>query len=261
MPELQSKLHYEVIDHRSPWVRARETIVFHHGLGACSACWNGWFAPLLEHYRLVVFDMRGHGESPPLKGADIPSLIEDLDSVIRGPGNGQCHLVGESIGGTIALAYAARFPKRIRSLTVSNGAHMGGSLENLSNWRDLTADGDMSHWSEHMMNMRFYPDVLSDDMWQWYKEQQAQANREFVLGAVEALAGANLSPVLHAVTSPVLILHPDDSPFIPLEVALDLKSKLKHARMQVFANTRHGLPFSHANQCSHTLMQFLAELS
>lgn len=256
-------LHYTTVEHTAAWHGNPETIVFHHGLGACSDCWSGWIPALLEKYRLVFFDMRGHGRSAVADDHQwsIDSMVDDLDSVVGSltANTDQFHLVGESIGGTTALAYATRYSERLKSLTISNGAHTGGSLENLSNWRDIMASGGLQAWSEHMMTMRFYPRAIDDAMWQWYFAQQASCDQRSILAAVEQLVGADLSDALNTITVPTLLMHPDASPFIPLSVMLDLKNKLPSAQLQVFANTRHGLPFSHAAECSNLLARFLAQ--
>jgi pimeloyl-ACP methyl ester carboxylesterase len=98
-------------------------------------------------------------------------------------------------------------------------------------------------------------------MWQWYTREQASASADMVLRAVRLLAGADLSGRLGAVTMPVLLMHGDSSPFIPVPVMADLKSRLKEARLQVFAHARHGLPFSHARECAATLRAFLDEVA
>ena len=61
------------------------------------------------------------------------------------------HLVGESIGGTAALRFAARHPERGRTLTVSNGTHRGSGITNLESWRGLIDEGGTAAWSAHMM--------------------------------------------------------------------------------------------------------------
>ena len=68
MTELKTNrynLHYEVIDLTPPWIEAPDTIFFHHGVGANWQCWLGWGAQLQDRYRLLAFDMPGHGQSYP----------------------------------------------------------------------------------------------------------------------------------------------------------------------------------------------------
>jgi pimeloyl-ACP methyl ester carboxylesterase len=255
-------LHYEIVDLTPPWQNEPETILFHHGLGATSGAWAAWLPILAGRYRLVTFDMRGHGSSAhPKPGAvlSLDLLAEDLFAVADTAGAERFHLVGESIGGTIALKAAIERPARLHTLTISNGAHIGGSIQSIDDWKKIIDAGGMEGWSAHMMSRRFFDGAITQEMWRWYEREQGSASPDFVLQAVRLLAGADLSPQLDAVRMPVLLLHGDSSPFIPVPVLADLKARLPNARLQVFARTRHGLPFSHAKECAQVLGDFLAQ--
>jgi len=190
-------------------------------------------------------------------------MVADLAAVADAmiPAREKFHLVGESIGGTNVLAYASQYNDRLSSLIVSNGAHQGGSLGNLSNWQEIMDAGGMAAWSAHMMTMRFRPEAIAANMWQWYEHQQAQCDQQAVLAMVKLLIGADLSDSLASITVPTLLLHPDSSPFIPVSVMEDLKDKLPDARLTVFSDAQHGLPFSHARQCADATMDFIARQS
>jgi pimeloyl-ACP methyl ester carboxylesterase len=266
MPSLAAsgcELHYQIHDLTAPWIEDKQTILFHHGLGATSGTWAGWLPTLADRLRLVSFDMRGHGRSghPP---ADAPLsldlLADDIFKIADVAGADRFHLVGESIGGTIALLAALARPERIRTLTISNGAHMGGSIQSIDNWKQLIEGRGMPGWSEHMMHGRFFDHAISPAMWRWYEREQAAVSPDFVLRAVRLLAGADLSARLGALRVPVLLLHGDSSPFIPVAVMADLKTRLPDARLQVFAHAKHGLPFSHAEACAQTLRGFLDDV-
>ena len=250
---------YQVIDHVRAWESSPPTVLFHHGLGACSACWDGWTPALVGGCRLVRFDMRGHGASalPPEFEWTLDAMIDDVGAVADAVGAECFHLVGESTGGTVALAFAARHPERALSVTVSNGAHQGGSIENLEPWKRIIHDEGMAAWSAHMMGQRFFDGALTDSMRSWYQTQQARAEPRAILDAAAMLLGVDLLPDLHRVTCPVLLLHPDSSPFIPVETTAALKRALPDARLRVFPRARHGLPFSHAAECAVALAEFI----
>jgi pimeloyl-ACP methyl ester carboxylesterase len=256
-------LHYELVDLTLPWLAEPQTILFHHGLGATSRTWAGWLPALADRYRLVRFDMRGHGRSThPQPGAalSLEMLADDVFAVADAAGAQRFHLVGESIGGTIALLAAIRRGERIDTLTVSNGAHIGGSIQSTQDWQQVNDTGGMPGWSARMMPKRFFEGAVSAPMWNWYEREQAGASPDIVLRALRLLVGADLSSELGKVRMPVLLLHGDSSPFIPVPVLADLKSRLANARLQVFAHARHGLPFSHAKECAQVLRDFLAEV-
>ena len=57
---------------------------------------------------------------------------------------------------------------------------------------------------------------------------------------------------------PVLLLHPDSSPFIPVALMAELREALSDARLRVFPRARHGLPFSHAGECAQEMARFVS---
>jgi pimeloyl-ACP methyl ester carboxylesterase len=80
-----------------------------------------------------------------------------------------------------------------------------------------------------------------------------------VLDAVAALVGADLSDSASALSCPLLLMHPDSSPFIPVPVVDDLRRRVRDARLHVIGRARHGMPVSHAATCSTLLRGFLDE--
>ena len=117
-------------------------------------------------YRLVSFDMRGCGRSH-IPAADfawsLDLLVDDLFAVADAAGLQHFHLVGESIGGTVALAAALARPERIATLTVSNGAHLGASIQRVEAWRRQLDEGGVKAWSDAFMPDRFHDDALSPE--------------------------------------------------------------------------------------------------
>jgi pimeloyl-ACP methyl ester carboxylesterase len=250
---------YEVIDHVPAWEGPAQVMLFHHGVASCAAAWDGWTPALVGRHRLVRFDLRGHGASPLPAGFEwsLDGTVEDLGAVADAAGADRFHLVGESLGGTVALAFAARHPERVLSLTVSNGTHLGGAIENLEPWERLIREEGMDAWSAHLMKERFFDGALTPEMARWYEAQQTSAEPGAVLGGAAMLVGTDLTAELARVACPVLLLHPDSSPFIPVDVMAALQRALPDARLQVFAHARHGLPFSHGAECAAAVARFI----
>jgi len=255
------RIYYEVIDIADPWCASRATILLHHGIGAHSGIWTDWIFGLAERYRVVRFDMRGFGCSDVPKAGfpwSIDLLSDDLIAVADATQTPRFHFVGESIGGTIGLYAALKHPERFASLTMSNAGHVGGSIHKVETWRRTIDERGMAGWSEEFMADRFHPDALPTERWNWFSRQQAAGNRDAVLNALTVLVGIDLSSELQSVRAPVLILHPDGSPFIPVSAAVQLYTGLPDAELHVFGHAKHGLPFSHGRECAATLWRFLA---
>jgi pimeloyl-ACP methyl ester carboxylesterase len=256
----QGSLHYEIVDQVAPARVPREAILFHHGIGASAGLWAAWFPALADAHRLVSFDMRGYGRSH-IPAADfawsLEQMVDDLFAVADGAGLQRFHLVGESIGGTVALAAALARPQRIATLTVSNGAHLGASIRRAEAWQRQLDDGGVKAWSDTFLRDRFHDDALSADQRAWFAAQQEKWPRESILNALRVLIGTDLSPRLKDITQPTLLLHPDGSPFIPVPVMAELHRLLPDAELNVIGHSRHGLPYSHATVCASLLRAFL----
>ena len=115
----------------------------------------------------------------------------------------------------------------------------------------------MAAWSAHLMKERFFDGALTPEMARWYEAQQTSADPNAILGGAAMLVGTDLTPELARVACPVLLLHPDSSPFIPVDVMAALQRALPDARLQVFAHARHGLPFSHGAECAAAVARFI----
>lgn len=259
-PSRHGSLHYDIVDQVASGREPCEAILFHHGIGASADIWAGWFPALADAYRLVSFDMRGYGRShipAPDFAWSLDLMVGDLFAVADAAGLARFHLVGESIGGTVVLAAALAQPQRIASLTVSNGAHLGASIQRVEAWRRQLDEGGVKVWSDAFLRDRFHDDALSPDQRAWFAAQQEKWPQESILNALRVLIGTDLSPRLKDIVQPTLLLHPDGSPFIPVTVMAELHRLLPDAELNVIGHSRHGLPYSHASVCASLLRAFL----
>lgn len=263
MPTVQTPtgaLHYTVCDIVADWIGHPETILFHHGIGANSHIWANWLPVLAAHYRLVRFDMRGFGLSVvPAKNFkwSFDVLIDDLLAVADAANAGRFHLVGESIGGTAALACALKMPERILSLCLSNAAARGGLVSNVKGWGEIVAQGGQAAWARQMMQWRFHPDALSPELHAWYTRVHETCSTDATIGLADLLLASDLTPRLNEIKAPTLLLAPEASPFIPLEIMASMRVAIPGAELQVFAHSKHGLPLSHGRECAKVLRDFL----
>jgi pimeloyl-ACP methyl ester carboxylesterase len=74
----------------------------------------------------------------------------------------------------------------------------------------------------------------------------------------DLLLESDLTGRLGEIRSPTLLLSPEASPFIPVQVMVQMREQIPGAELQVFAHARHGLPLSHGARCARVLRDFLA---
>jgi pimeloyl-ACP methyl ester carboxylesterase len=254
-------LYYDLCDVAPEWVEKPQTIVFHHGIAANTHIWAEWLPVLASRYRLLRFDMRGFGKSAqPQRDFrwSFDGLVDDLLKVADAAGAQRFHLVGESIGGTVALACAFAAPRRLLSLTLSNAAARGGLVANVKGWREVLAQEGQPGWARQLMESRFHPGALDPASHAWYLRVHETCSMEATLGLADLLLGADLTPRLGEIAVPTLLLSPQSSPFISLEVMAAMRAMIPGAELQVFAHSKHGLPLSHGRACAEMLAAFLA---
>jgi pyruvate dehydrogenase E2 component (dihydrolipoamide acetyltransferase) len=105
-------------------------IVFIHGFGADLNAWMFNQPALAEQHRTIALDLPGHGGSTKALGTaiDASGLAADIAAALDALGIERAHLVGHSMGGAIALAFAAAHPERAASLTLIASAGLGPEI-------------------------------------------------------------------------------------------------------------------------------------
>jgi 3-oxoadipate enol-lactonase len=118
-----------------------DPVILIHGNFVSMRMWDTQL-PLAKSFDLILYDVRGFGQSPLVGGrysdeADLAALLNalSLDSA---------HLVGSSMGGSIALDFALRYPERVRSMVVVPGG--------ISGWEP--PDWMMEGWDEFKAALR-----------------------------------------------------------------------------------------------------------
>jgi len=109
-------IYFEVTaaDHAAP------TVVLSHGLGGNHASWWQQVAALSSRYRIVTWDQRGFGNSTRAGGFGPQVAVDDLLALLERVGGAPVHLVGQSMGGWVALGAAMRAPDRVATLTLTD---------------------------------------------------------------------------------------------------------------------------------------------
>ena len=128
------ELAYEVYGEGPPLILA-------HGYIASKEMWDHQIGPFSERYRVVVYDMRGHGESeaPPEDdpGYTMAALVEDQRALMDHLGIDQAYVGGLSMGGSIAMRFALTYPQQVRALLLFDTAagHTQAGQEMRRQWQ------------------------------------------------------------------------------------------------------------------------------
>jgi long-chain acyl-CoA synthetase len=100
------------------------TIVFVHGYAGCAETWEYQINHFVNNYRVVVPDLRGHGQSDaPFSQYTMAELVDDLDTIAHELTLPEKFvLAGHSFGGSICVEYAVAYPERLERLILISTA-------------------------------------------------------------------------------------------------------------------------------------------
>jgi pimeloyl-ACP methyl ester carboxylesterase len=197
--------------------------------GATSTGTRDWGAqrPLLrQHFQLFMPDARGHGGTrwDVRSGWGPERLVDDLLAFVDALGLAHFRLMGLSMGGSTALAFASRYPERVEALVVVSAPAENEPARSVAR-RRLDADAierDDPAWAAELA-------ALHDPA------QGSGAWRRLVAALRESLhLEAPLGPEsLSRIRLPVLLAYGDRDPWVPLEQVVRLRRQLPDARLLV----------------------------
>lgn len=104
--------------------RDARAVALIHGLGLNRHVWDAYRSRLAQRYRVLDYDLYGHGESaPPPAAPSLTLFAEQLLGLLDELGIERCALIGFSLGGMINRRLAMDHPGRVASLVVLNSPH------------------------------------------------------------------------------------------------------------------------------------------
>ncbi len=98
-----------------------QPVVLIHGVGLNKEMWGGQVVGLATNYRVITYDMLGHGASPrPDSGTPLLGYADQLLELLDHLQLPLATVIGFSMGGLVARAFALHYPERLNSLVVLN---------------------------------------------------------------------------------------------------------------------------------------------
>jgi len=135
-----------------------------HGLGLTRAIWDDYVPALAQRYRVLNYDLGGHGESAvPTDKPDLTSIALQLKELMDETGIDKAAVLGFSIGGMINRRFAMDFPERVTALGILNSPHeRGDEAQRLVEARaaDTSSGGPGANLDETLARW-FTPDFLA----------------------------------------------------------------------------------------------------
>ncbi|WP_409342940.1 alpha/beta fold hydrolase [Paenibacillus sp. MBLB4367] len=188
-------------------------VVLLHGFCGSGAYWDQVVPTLAQHYRVIVPDQRGHGESDaPEDVYTMEVLAEDVAQLLRTLKIDKAVLLGHSLGGYVALAFAERYPKKLKGFGLIHSAAFPDDEQGKTNRTknmNLIREKGLDPFIEGLIPKLFAPEHVESMPEQVEKALKiGKATKRD--GAIRTLAGMRVRPdrtaVLKGAKVPVLLV-------------------------------------------------------
>jgi len=255
-------------------------VILLHGLRSYAMTWEPTARFLSGERRLIALDQRGRGDSDwdPAGNYYTQAYVDDLEAMVTHLGIDTFILMGHSLGGTNALAYAARHPEKVSALVIEDiGPRSSSSTEGAKRIvREIEStplrfdgwDAARRFWrdkrptiSEQALNSRLdYTLKQSDDggvVWKYDAEGIGRARIEL---ARRPELGVDLWPIVDGISCPTLVVRGEHSDFLSSDTAQEMCRRNTHIMWCEVANAGHYVHDDNAVGFLLALDEFLGKL-
>jgi pimeloyl-ACP methyl ester carboxylesterase len=251
---------YHVAD---PNPSGKPPILLLHGLGADGTSWSLQFPALIEAgFRPLAPDAPGFGGSAYDGGGwNIRRVAMQMAGLLEELGTGPVHVVGLSMGGTIAQQFALDFPQLTKKLVLVSTFSVLRP-DDFSGWayfiRRLASVLTMGQAAQaQMVAWRVFPDPKDQELREMFLASVRRADPRAYRSAMIALGLFNSTRRLREIHVPTLVITgANDSTIRPARQRLLLQG-IQGARQVVIQDAGHAVSVDQAEQFNRALLEFL----
>ncbi|MDO8615470.1 MAG: alpha/beta hydrolase [Dehalococcoidia bacterium] len=256
-----------------PAKRAKGAVILLHGwIGTSSWMFRHILPQLGRRYHTVAPDLPGFGRSQTLDDApSIDGYVEFVRALADELGFDRFHLVGVSVGGTVALSFAHRYPERVVKLAVQGPVYRGGDLP--ARFRIL--------W-DLVGRLPILPDLIPKSPIKWWffvrrldmgrdtrhlspadRRQLARdilrVPNETLLEVGRELLHIDLSDMARRICVPTLVLDGHEARMIPASASRHLSKLVPGAKCYIIPDAGHNAAIEKPQEFLDALLPFLQE--
>lgn len=228
-------------------------IILSHGYSATLGMWKGQIQPLTEKYRVITWDMRGHGESD---SPDDPHrysqahTVHDMALILEACQVDKAIVGGLSLGGYMSLAFNLKYPDRVAALMLFD---TGPGYKN-----DLARQGwnDASNRRAQMFEEKGLDALGSSDEVRISTHRSAQGLAHAARGMLAQVDDRVIRSLPDIVVAALVLAGENDKPFL---AATDYMAiKIPYATKVIVPDAGHAVNVNQPERFNEAVMSFAA---
>jgi 3-oxoadipate enol-lactonase len=261
------------------WESAGEgpgVVFLHPGLWD-SRVWDEQFGVFSRTYRVLRYDLRGYGSSSRPEPGRPYSHVADLAAVMDAAGVDRAAMIGNSMGGRVAIDFALTYPGRVAALILAApglGGFEGTQRENeiWEAWSDeresmiadavaAEIDGDYERAQDRRLQCLWAPLGTKDEAGRKIRQLAFDNIHELTMDeSGERELDPPAAERLDEIHAPTLVLPADHDPPWHERMCEVLAEKVRGARLVRIPETDHVIPLRRPDEFNSVVMAFLGEV-
>ena len=220
-------------------------------------------------YRVIAYDYPGHGWTTTAKSdLEIDDYIDHLLGLMDALGIERAHLSGESLGGWVAIKFAARYPERVGRLVLNTPGGTMATPEVMERIRSLS-QAAADDPSEERIRVRLEwlmadPKSVTDELVAirrgvYSRPGFSDSMRHILCLQDPEVRRRNLvtDEELAAITAPTLVIWTSDDPSGPAKAGLDMAQRIAAGEFQLIEGAGHWPQWEQQEEFDRRVLEFL----
>lgn len=219
-------------------------VVLLHAIATTSSLWAAQLPVWAAAFRLISIDLPGHGNSPDQQGdLDLADYADCVCEVLDELRIGRASVVGLSLGGMIAQAFALKYPHRLTALVLAHtSARTEAPVKGI--W-----SGRIARFEKEGMEAQVLPTL---ERWftrafaesspltlAWLSDQIRRTSSWGYVSAIKAIQGLDHLDKLQKIKAPALVVAGEQDSAVPPAAAAKIAERLNNAQMLVVPGAAH----------------------
>lgn len=227
------------IHYRDEGNREGPVVVLMHAHWGSLIMWDDWVEALKGKYRVIRFDMTGHGLSSidPTGDYTLERGVELMELLLDELSLDRFSIVGTSLGGTHAIHYTVKHPRKVENLVLLNpgalnsGVRGRSAARSLPWWIDaLTVVTPRSFFRFMLEGGYGDPSTVPEEIvTRWHELQLADAHRPAELERTRQYVSGDIVGLIKSISVPTFIMWGRENPVVTVDQAYEFISLLESA--------------------------------
>ena len=239
-------------------------VVLLHGYPFNRSLWRDQLNALRRDFRVIVPDLRGHGESAVTSdAASMEAMAKDVAALLDRLNISAATIGGLSMGGYVALAFYRLFPARVESLVLAATRAQADTEEAKKN-RAVQAEKarteGMEGIADTMLPKLLTPETVAKrpEVVKHVRGMMASTNPEGAAAALQGMAmRQDQTSLLPQITAPTLILVGREDVITPVADAESMHREISGSQLRVIENAGHVVNLERPEEFNLALSEFL----